>query len=135
MVEGNIGKFKLSDIFTPYLGFRDQANELFDRFIGYDAIVVDFDGVMAVDYAFTHQYVRNEYAIMLPVKRINVAKALMPMFGIVDNNMKVDGEFKRIDELKRTGDLTRIEDALGAVGYRFVRELVVMGVLTAHQNR
>ncbi len=127
----NVGRFKLVDLFTPHLGFRNQVNELFDKFIGsedrYDAVIVDFDGVISVNYAWTHQYIRNVNAVNLPVASINVPKSIKPMFAIVINRMKVDGEFEFIDSLKYDGDLTRIEDALGAVGHRFVRGLVVMG--------
>lgn len=128
MVEGNICRFKLVFEFTPHLGFRFQVNEMFDKFIGYDAIIVDFVGVASINRSFTHQYMRNEYAIGLPIKRINVSKAIMPMFGLVDNQMKVANEYEHIDEVKRTGDISKIEEALDAVGHRFVRELVLMGV-------
>ena len=92
----NVGRFKLVELFTPYLGFRDQANKLFDMFVGYDAVIVDFDGVISVNYAWTHQYVRNVNAVDFPVTKVNVSKSILPMFAIVINRMKVDGEFTEL---------------------------------------
>jgi len=123
----NIGVFKLVELFTPRLLYREEANELFDMFIGYDTIIVDFKDIESINYSWTHQYVRNEYTVDLTIERANVPKSIMPMFAIVNNRMNVDGEFEFIDTLKRNGDFVNLEIHLDAVGHDFVDELVDLG--------